>query len=143
MANDAFSTIKKEAIFLAGLKWAIFSLNDVLIESLIKFRQRLVKFNVTNSLCYCFSGSRNITAANVKTTYGMSSKKNSNRKLKPDFSVTQITTSFNERSLLTGCFVIGPLFFCGNLISYLFYIYLFYLYIYSPDLQESDGGANT
>ena len=23
------------------------------------------------------------------------------------------------------------------------FIYLFYLYIYPPDLQESDGGANT
>ena len=33
MANDAFSTIKKEASSLADFKWAIFSLNDVLTES--------------------------------------------------------------------------------------------------------------
>ena len=33
MANDAFSTIKKEANSLADFKWAIFSLNDVLTES--------------------------------------------------------------------------------------------------------------
>ena len=32
--------------------------------------------------------------------YGMSSKKDSNRKLKPDFSITQITPFFNEKSLL-------------------------------------------
>ena len=30
---------------------------------------------------------------------------------------------------------------CVNL--FLFIFYLFYLYIYPPDLQESNGGANT
>ena len=27
--------------------------------------------------------------------------------------------------------------------KFYFFIFLFYLYIYPPDLQESDGGANT
>ena len=34
MASDAFSTIKKEAISLADFKYAIFSLNDVLMENI-------------------------------------------------------------------------------------------------------------
>ena len=34
MASDAFSTIKKEDISLADFNWAIFSLNDVLMESI-------------------------------------------------------------------------------------------------------------
>ena len=34
MESDAFSRIKKEAISLAYFKWAIFSLNDVLMESI-------------------------------------------------------------------------------------------------------------
>ena len=38
-------------------------------KNLIKFRQRLVKFNVTNSLCYCFSSSCNSIAASVRIRY--------------------------------------------------------------------------
>ena len=34
----------------------------------MKYRQRVVKFNVTNFLCYCFFGSQNSTAASVRTT---------------------------------------------------------------------------
>ena len=34
MASDAFSAIRKEAISLADFKWAIFSLKDVLMESI-------------------------------------------------------------------------------------------------------------
>ena len=34
MASDAFSTIKKETIFLADFNCTIFSLNDVLMESI-------------------------------------------------------------------------------------------------------------
>ena len=34
MASDAFSTIKKEAIFLVDFKWAIFFLINVLMESI-------------------------------------------------------------------------------------------------------------
>ena len=34
VASDTFSTIKKEAISLAQFKWAIFSLNVILMESI-------------------------------------------------------------------------------------------------------------
>ena len=34
VASDAFLTIKKDSVSLADFKWAIFSLNDILIESI-------------------------------------------------------------------------------------------------------------